>query len=134
MSRRVALPVLLALALTITACGEQTTGPTAEGQWGGQAASLQLAASGGAIQYPCGSGTIDPGWTLAKGGTFGATGKHFVGGGPLPPGGRAGVAAAYSGHVNGSKLVFTVTLTDSGQVLGPFELVRDGPTVADMCV
>lgn len=134
MPRTILLPALLGLLVLSTACDASGTGPSAEGRWGGQTASLQLAPAGGAIQYQCGAGTIDSGWTLSTRGTFRATGAHFFGGGPLPPGGVPGQAARYAGQVTGATLVFTVTLVDLGQVLGPFRLVRDGPTVADMCV
>ncbi|HWA58705.1 MAG TPA: hypothetical protein VG692_15705 [Gemmatimonadales bacterium] len=132
MPRRALLPVFLLLGAA--ACGEQGTGPTLEGQWGGQVASLQLSSSGGSLQYQCGAGTINPGWILTNRGTFTATGEHFFGGGPLPPAGHGAHPARYAGHLTGARLVFTVTLTDLDQVLGPFEVVRGGPPVADMCL
>ena len=99
MPRTTLLPALLGLLVVSTACDASGTGPSAEGRWGGQTASLQLAPAGGAIQYQCGAGTIDSGWTLSTRGTFQATGVHFFGGGPLPPGGVSGQAARYDVRV-----------------------------------
>ncbi len=132
MPRRALLPILT--LLSTVACSEPSAGPVLKGQWGGHVASLQLADTGGSVQYQCGSGTIKAGWTFTDHGAFQAQGEHFFGGGPVPPGGAPGHPATYTGHVVGPKLVLTVTLTDLDQVLGPFELVRDGPQVADMCL
>ncbi len=133
MARTALLPALL-LLIGVAACGETGTGPSVAGGWGGQAASLQLAPEGGVIQYQCGAGTIDSGWTFTKRGAFTAVGVHFFGGGPMPPEGQPGYPARYSGQLVGSRLTFTVTVAELNQVLGPFEVVRDGPRVANMCV
>lgn len=124
---RLSLPLLLLLA-----CSEPT-GPSLTGAWGGDLASLVLSPSGGALSYTCGAGTISQGWIIKPDGEFMATGSHFPGGGPLPPGGRPPRPARYDGRLFGDTLVFTVTLTDTGERLGPFYLRRDGPTVDEMC-
>ncbi len=127
---RRSLPYLIILGLA--GCSDPS-GPTATGTWGGPGASLILAPAGGTLGYFCGTGTIDSGWTLASDGHFAGTGEHFFGGGPLPPQGHPSHPAVYTGQIRGETLVLTVTLTDLEQVLGPFQLRRGGPVVAEQC-
>lgn len=122
--------VLLPLAL---ACSSPTA-PAALGAWGGTEASLVLTTAGGTVSYACGAGTIDSAWTLSDAGELVASGQHYFGGGPVPPQGHPAHPARYSGQVRGDGLTLTVTLTDLDQVLGPFHLVRGGPTVQEQCV
>ena len=109
------------------------TTPAALGSWGGTEASLVLAPSGGTVSYACGAGTDDSGWTLTDAGQFLAAGQHFFGGGPVPPEGHPPHPARYTGQVQGDTFTFTVTLSDLSETLGPFHLVRGGPTVAELC-
>ena len=120
------------LALTL-GCSSATA-PTLLGQWGGHEASLTLTPSGGTVAYPCGSGTIDSAWTINQSGQFAASGQHFFGGGPVPPGGTVPHPAQYSGQVGGQFLTFTVSVTDLAVTLGPFHLIRGGPAVVELCV
>lgn len=123
---------LLSLALV---CGcSFLTAPGVLGNWGGREASLVLARSGGTLSYACGAGTIDSGWTLTPSGDFTASGRHFFGGGPAPAQGRPPHPARYAGVVDGDTLSLTVTVTDLGETLGPFHLVRGGPPVLEQCV
>jgi hypothetical protein len=110
------------------------TAPTALGEWGGQPASLSLTTSGGTVAYLCGIGTIHSGWTITNGGQFAASGRHYFGGGPVPPGGTTPHPAHYSGQVDGQSLTMTVLVTDLKQTLGPFHLIRGGPAVHELCV
>lgn len=75
---------------------------------------------------------MDSAWVLSRDGRLTATGRHFFGGGPVPPAGRPPHSARYSGGVEGATLVLTVTVTDLGQTLGPFRLVRGGPRVQEL--
>jgi hypothetical protein len=121
-------------AVAFAAACATTTAPAAVGTWGGTEASVALTRSGGTVSYACGMGTIDASWTLAADGRFAATGVHYLGGGPVPAGGGTPHPAVYSGLVSGDRFEFTVTLTDLGQTLGPFHMVRDGPVVLEICV
>jgi hypothetical protein len=125
-SALITLPVALACA--------SPTAPDALGSWGGREASLVLTPSGGQVSYTCGAGTIDSAWTLSPGGRLLGSGQHFFGGGPVPPQGRPAHPARYDGLVQGDDLTLTVTLTDLDLTLGPFHLVRGGPTVFELCL
>jgi hypothetical protein len=125
------LPIaLLALAIGCSSPGA----PTVLGDWGGEQASLSLTISGGTVSYPCGAGTIDSAWTISDDGKLSATGSHYFGGGPVPVGGAAPHPARYSGQVNGQFLTMTVLVLDLDQTLGPFQLIRGGPVVHELCV
>lgn len=121
------------LSVALMACSSFTDA-SLSGRWGGQQASLVLQPSGGTVSYQCGAGSVDPGWSVSDDGQWSATGQHFFGGGPDPIGGRPPHPARYSGHLAGSQLTFTVTVTDLDEVLGPFHVTRDGPAVSEVCV
>lgn len=121
------------IVLTGSLACSSPTAPSAEGAWGGETVSLSLSRSGGVLTYQCGAGTIDPGWTLSREGHLTGTGQHFFGGGPVPPQGRVPHPAQYAGGVSGSAMFLTVTVTDVGQTLGPFILLRGGPEVHELC-
>lgn len=114
------------------ACGSPA-GPEAVGTWGGSEASLTLGRFGGTVQYPCGAGTIAPGWSLSDEGVFVASGQHYFGGGPVPIGGRPPHPAEYAGQIDRGVFTLTVTVTDIPETLGPFHLARDGPIVSELC-
>ena len=102
--------------------------PTAadlEGQWGGAHVNLVLADSGGTVEFDCGRGTIDPGWSLTPAGRFAATGAFYQEGGPEPIAGRPPQSARYEGTLVNSRLTMTIFLTDAGTQIGPFVLERD---------
>jgi hypothetical protein len=129
-SLRHRLLLLLAMMLSCSA----PTAPEAQGDWGGSDASLSLSRTGGVLSYACGTGTMDATWTVSRDGRLTGTGQHFFGGGPVPSEGRAPHPARYAGRIEGDTMVLAVTLTDLGQTLGPFRLLRGGPVVHEMCV
>lgn len=117
----------------LLACSTPTA-PQAEGSWGGTQASLVLTRSGGMLSYPCGNGTIDSTWALTSDGRFTATGQHFFGGGPIPLEGRSPHPARYVGQLEGGRLTLTVIVLDVSDTVGPLQLARGGPPVAEQCV
>ena len=121
---------LFALAI---ACSSATA-PTVLGEWGGKEASLSLTSSGGTVSYLCGAGTIDSAWIISPDGQFTASGWHYFGGGPVPPGGTTPHPARYSAQVDGQFLTMTVLVSDLQQTLGPFHLIRGGAAVHELCV
>ena len=127
------------ISLVLLGCSSATMpgqGPEAVGQWGGGRgeASLVLTPSGGVLSYQCGHGTIDGTWTVQPDGSFTGTGQHFFGGGPLPAEGRQPHPASYEGDLTGDRFTLRVILNDLDQTLGPFQMVRDGDPVTELCL
>jgi hypothetical protein len=128
--RRVVPIVALVLGFgLVSACSGFIYGPNgiiAIGSWGGLHVVLVLEESGGSLDYDCGYGTIEPGWTLSDDGHFSGVGEHFVeSGGPVREGEEIPARpAAYEGTIDDDRMRLTVTLTDSAQVVGTFDLER----------
>ena len=93
------------------------------GTWGGDNANLTIGSSSAVIEFDCAHGTIDQPFAADSSG-------HFDLGGTFAPEGPGPVRldpppthpARYSGSTNGATMTLAVTLTDSGQVFGPFVL------------
>jgi hypothetical protein len=126
-------PMTTLLCLAVLACADPTA-PETSGRWGGPDATLVLAASGGSVEYACGTGTVDPGWRVGEDGRWTATGQHFTGGGPVSNEGRPPHAATYAGTFRGDDLTFTVAVPDLAAVLGPFRVKRDAPGASEICL
>lgn len=136
LTRLVSLCGAIPLVVLVAACSVVIAGPGVFiiiGDWGGEHVRMELEEAGGSLEYDCAHGTVDPGWTLTDEGEFSGTGEHFIEhGGPvregevIPP-----RPASYSGTVDGDRMDLTVTLTDSAQILGTYELERgsDGQIV-----
>jgi len=94
------------------------------GSWGGDHVQMDLEEAGGTLEYDCAHGTIDSGWILTDDGKFSGTGEHVIEhGGPVREGEVLPVRpASYTGTVSGNRMDLTVTLTDSAQLVGTFEL------------
>lgn len=122
------LGIVAVAGLVLAACSDPGA-PELSGQWGGAEANLRLTPAGGSIEYGCGAGTIDSGWTVTAGGRWSATGQHYFGGGPVPAGGGEPHPAVYRGRMQGSLLTVTVAITDLPDSIGPLNLER-GRTVA----
>lgn len=132
---RLATPVSAVLAgllfLSLAACSGFIYGPNgiiAIGSWGGLHVVMVLEESGGTLEYDCAHGTIEPGWTLTADGVFSGVGEHVIEhGGPVREGEVLPARpAAYEGTIDDDRMQLTVTLTDSAQVVGTFDLLRDG--------
>jgi hypothetical protein len=126
-------PMTSLLLLAGLGCADSTA-PEVTGQWGGPDATLVLASSGGSVDYACGTGTIDPGWRVGPDGRWAASGKHFIGGGPVSNEGRPPHAATYAGTFQGDYLTFTVAVPDLASVLGPFRVRRGAPGASEICL
>ena len=127
---RLRLPIGLLVSLLVpAACSGFIYGPNgivAVGSWGGSHVVLMLEDSGGSLDYDCAHGTIEPGWTLTDDGVFTGVGEHFIErGGPVQEGEILPARpAAYEGTIDEDRMRLTVTLTDSAQVVGTFDLRR----------
>ncbi len=123
-----AVALLALLAVYGYTCGHSPTGATRavpSGAWGGTGISLAVNAEGATVEFDCAHGTISGGPpTINADGRFEAAGA-FVRERPGPvrvdetPDSRP---ARYSGTTDGRTMTLTITLTESGQIIGPFEL------------
>ena len=120
-----ATPLLLLLLGASATCRAALTGPVSPGDWGGEHIGLVVTAGGATIEYDCASGTIDEA-IVATDGLFSAPGTHTRGhGGPIRQDEIPDKhPARYEGHVDGDTMILDVTLTDSGEKLGRYTLVR----------
>lgn len=130
-----ATPFLLLLLGTSATCRGSLTGPVNAGDWGGEHIGLVVAANGATIEYDCASGTIDKA-LVATDGLFSAAGTHTRGhGGPIRDDEIPDKhPARYEGHVDGETMILDVTLTDSGEKLGRYTLVRGRPAQVFKCL
>jgi hypothetical protein len=106
------------------------------GQWGGTHVEVVFDSTGaGTVEYDCAHGRIAPPITL-DGGALRAAGTHTPEhGGPVREDEvLESRPATYAGTVSGDLLTFTVTLTDSGTVLGPFAVRRGAPAQLFKCL
>jgi hypothetical protein len=107
-------------------CATELAGPVAPSEWGGDHVGLTVLATGGTLEYDCASGTIDQPVVTATNGNFIAQGTHTIGhGGPIMVGEIPDRhPARYDGWTDGETMRLSVTLTDTGQKLGEYKLVR----------
>ena len=117
-------------------CSTDLAGPIAPSEWGGDHVGLTVLATGGTLEYDCASGTIDQPIVAATNGNFVAQGTHIVGhGGPIMVGEIPDRhPARYDGWTDGETMRLSVTLTDTGQKLGEFKLVRGQPPHVFRCL
>ena len=103
--------------------------PVATGQWGGQNVQLDVTEDGARLRFSCAHGKIEQPLTLDAEGRFSAKGTFVAeGAGPTreddPPKSRA---AVYSGAVRDNLMTLTVTVADSKEEGGTFELTKGEP-------
>jgi hypothetical protein len=138
-SARGAGAIALLGILALAGCRSPTAadaGPIATGAWAGDHIHIDVTAGGAAIEYDCGHGSIDAPIVADDGGRFSVTGTHtFEHGGPV----RIGETpdrhpARYDGRVAADTLRMTVTVTDTGQVIGDFTAVFGAASRLLKCV
>jgi hypothetical protein len=126
MKHRAGVTTLLLLIIGASAaCGSSVTGPVRPGDWGGEHIGLAVAPSGATVEYDCARGTIDEPLVAVEG-RFTAVGTHIrEHGGPVREDEIPEThPARYEGRIDGETMALEVTLTDSGEKLGLFTLVR----------
>jgi hypothetical protein len=101
----------------------------ATGKWGGQNVQLDVTEEGAQLRFSCARGKIEQPLTLDAEGHFSAKGTFVAGAmGPTreddPPRSRA---AVYSGAVRDDHMTLTVTVVDSKEEGGTFELTQGKP-------
>lgn len=122
--------------LGVASCARVSTGPLPPGEWGGQHIGLTVLDRGAALEYDCASGSIDEPLLIDSRGDFLAVGTHTRG-----HGGPARIdevpdrhPARYAGSTDGKTMTLTVTLSDSGELLGTFNLVRGASPSVFKCL
>jgi hypothetical protein len=112
--------VLIALMLLGACGGDDVPSTLPLGTWGGEGAGLIVSADAVHVHLGCTRGDIDGRIAIGAGGAFEATGRHNVDAFPVDL--EIFHPARYSGRLHGDdRLTIEVTLTDTGQHLGPAE-------------
>lgn len=108
---------------------ENIGGRVAEGTWGGDHIRVEVSAEGGVgaeVEYDCARGKISAPLDVDAEGRFDLSGTHVrEGPGPI----RVGITpptrpARFAGRISGEEMTLTVTLTDTSQEIGVFNLRR----------
>lgn len=96
----------------------------AEGTWGGRHAELTVRQDGATIEMDCAHGAINEPISVGRDGRFRAAGTFVAErGGPVREGAEPEARPAlYSGRLEGETLTLVITLGESGEEAGTFEL------------
>jgi hypothetical protein len=139
-TRSIVLFSVLAVLGALVACNDSVGpghggGGMVSGQWGGEHVALEADAAGATFEFDCAIGATDTP-LVARGGKVQVTGTYTRGsGGPAHEGDKPDMhPALYTGRVERDVLTITITLTDTGQVMGTFTLRRDAPPMMYYCV
>ena len=122
----------------MVACGNPVQPGTQPpvGTWGGLGVRIDVSVIGATIEYDCAHGTIDQPIVADRDGRFSVTGTHIrEHGGPI----RVDETpdrhpARYDGQVTGNSMRLSVTLTDSNQMIGPFDATLNGSPRVVKCL
>jgi hypothetical protein len=97
---------------------------------------MEITPLGSTVDFDCARGNIDVPIRLNRQGDFDVAGFYIQEhGGPWPLGVPPDIhPARYNGHVQGPKMLVTVTLTDTGETAGSFTLTRDRPAQVFKCL
>ncbi len=132
--------LLLALWLSGACRGARTATMTqerrqvAQGTWGGQNAQLEVTEGGARVRLTCARGSIDEPLATDAEGRFSAKGTFVAEAvGPTRDAEPQGRPAVYSGVVRDNRMTFTVTVADSKEESGTFELTRGEPGRVRRC-
>jgi len=113
--------------MVLLGCSDDSVRPGAEieGVWGSEHHEFVSNGDVATLEYDCAHGSINEALALDSDGRFDVVGTHTREGGPVdlnnPPEAHP---ARYQGHLFGNWLELTVTLTDTGEVIGPFTVIR----------
>ena len=123
-SRMGRMNLSVAAVLATAACDDLTITTLEFTTWGGTHIGLVITVTGGTVEYDCAEGEIlEP--IQVTNGKFDVLGLHYVGmGGPIGVDRVHPRPARYQGSVKGDNMTMTVTLTDTKEEVGTFNLVR----------
>jgi hypothetical protein len=92
------------------------------GMWGGDGIRLTAGPEGADLLYDCAEGSIEGSIIPDRKRRFDIEGMFVPTPGPEPEEGRKGYAARHQGTICGTTMVLKVTLIETGQSVGIFEL------------
>ena len=107
------------------------------GSWGGVGVSARVTETGAHFEFDCAFGSTDGPIRLDENGAFAATGGYaFELGGPRTKDSPSPNKheALFEGRVEDERMTLTITLSEQGRTLGPFELERNRRAQLDKCV
>jgi hypothetical protein len=127
---------LVAVVLAGAGCKDSLTAPAMLGEWGGEHVALTVSLTGATIEYDCAHGSIDGPIVPDLRGVIDLTGMHvFEHGGPVQDGEIEDAhPARYRVWIDGHRMTLTVTLTDTAQSIGKFELRLGEPGMLMKCL
>ncbi len=114
---------VLALVLLLAACGGSSPlllNRVPVGIWGGDDAGLIVTETGAHVHIGCTNGDVNGSMPVDAEGRFQVVGTYNVNAYPVDRGILH--PARFNGATDGQTLTLTVTLTDTGEVLGPVAL------------
>ena len=118
--RAAAVPVLALSALACCGGGEGPTPPEIPaGVWVGEGVRATVTVEGAVLVLDCAGAAIAPPLTLDAEGRFDLAGWWEHRGGPEPHTRRA---ARFGGRLHADRLTFVITLADTAETRGPYEL------------
>ena len=128
--------VALVIGLAAGGCANNPTPTVAPGSWGGSHVTMEVTSGGARLEYDCAEGVIEEPLRPDADGRFTATGTHTPGhGGPIREGEiLPAFRARYDGRVEDERMSLRVTLTETGVVLGSFELRRGSSGLLVRCL
>jgi hypothetical protein len=106
-----------------------------KGVWGGEHAGMRVESKGALIEYDCAHGTIEQVMSLDGKGRFRFTGTYTLErGGPSMEDEMPDThPAIYTGRITGSRMIISVTLTDTRQTFGPYTLIYGKTPILMKC-
>ncbi len=104
--------------------------------WGGNGIRLTIEEKKATVEYACGDGEITGRLKVDGLGNFRANGFHSrVRPGPVREGvGDQSQPARYEGRISGRKMTLKVTLIESKEIIGNFDLTRDAVPRLHRCL
>jgi hypothetical protein len=119
-------PLLLLVACAANPDDASRLDRVPNGDWGGEHVRLNVADTGGKIEFDCAHGSLDGPLTLDPDGRFDVKGSLVGEGGPVMKDEAANARPArYRGQTDGRSMSLEVTL-EGGDSAGTFSLARNG--------
>jgi hypothetical protein len=113
-----------ALCLGATLLTQAAGDRVPSGEWGGDQVGLTVTEQGARAEFDCASGEVNQPLMIDAHGRFDVPGTYAQQRGPEPSGGYPRRPARFAGQLTGDALMFKVSLTESGDNIGSFTVVR----------